>query len=792
MRQNLNMQCLDKLIKMTDRGIRKLLCSMSLAVVLTALVGCVTEDDFSVSDSNESKERFVGYVAFSIKTDASSTRATEGDVYPEGDETNPKKPPVFNKGTEDEYARSKDIRAHRAFFFNADGTYFCSSLLEPEERKGSHGHDGNDYGNAEDTYIALVKTTDYFPEDNKGKKVLVVLNADPEALDELDNAMLNTLLKKPSEALPKALQWISKKLENKYTYTEEDGESVFFTMSNSTFVSGTEIQTAIDVSKDKFKDSPEEALIPENLVTIYVERVAAKCSMKVRQYSSDGNRKEFDIAEIIEIGKEIVPMVKDKNGNYEQAGNLHIAEKPTDEEELKAYYDKLDRGILENPTEKEWRIKIENWGLNAIERNSFLFKNLVSKSWKWSEDKWSENKDFYDNWNAPDYHRSYWAVDYHYNDIENGEYNFNVYDKGKYTPNNTHQYPEQYRPGVGVDNSYEDYEGEKSEEKWSLKYLSYKDMIDTDRNDLTKSYRYSLENTFDYGEDVRVGYAPLRYGTHIILAAKLIIAGVNEEENTSNEDLYCAYGTFWKDSVDYMRYAFAKMKGSYSSYAINSDVEPWKEELREEDLKSAFNKDCKHTLYIKDGDETRPMESSDIEDYFHLFPAMIKNGDGKRFMELYENKTIFYMTKEDEENPENNQYEKFTRDQIKSLIYTYTEPVQHFSEGKMYYAIPINHNSDRPLSNEMKKVNGEVEKNEDGAPKYEYEYTENSKYDVGDFGVVRNHWYSINVNAIGSVGTSVDDPGQPIIPNDPGVEYNVALQVQILPWRVVTVDDIWL
>ena len=60
---------------------------------------------------------------------------------------------------------------------------------------------------------------------------------------------------------------------------------------------------------------------------------------------------------------------------------------------------------------------------------------------------------------------------------------------------------------------------------------------------------------------------------------------------------------------------------------------------------------------------------------------------------------------------------------------------------------------------------------------------------MGDFGVVRNHWYRLNVRTIANVGIPVDDPDQPIIP-DPEDDYYVAFEIVVLPWHIIDMGEI--
>ena len=87
-----------------------------------------------------------------------------------------------------------------------------------------------------------------------------------------------------------------------------------------------------------------------------------------------------------------------------------------------------------------------------------------------------------------------------------------------------------------------------------------------------------------------------------------------------------------------------------------------------------------------------------------------------------------------------------------------------FTDGKMYYSISIEH-----------FLNPDYTKNHATTP-----------FIVGDFGVVRNHWYQVTVTDIKHVGTGVFKDDEPIVPHDdPSTRY-LAAQINILAWQTVT------
>lgn len=86
---------------------------------------------------------------------------------------------------------------------------------------------------------------------------------------------------------------------------------------------------------------------------------------------------------------------------------------------------------------------------------------------------------------------------------------------------------------------------------------------------------------------------------------------------------------------------------------------------------------------------------------------------------------------------------------------------EFYNEGRMYYNIPIEH----------LRGTGTFAKN---------------SYEEADYGVVRNHWYNLDVTAIANLGHAVAVPDEPIVPSDQDTKkYFVAAQINILSWKVV-------
>lgn len=83
-----------------------------------------------------------------------------------------------------------------------------------------------------------------------------------------------------------------------------------------------------------------------------------------------------------------------------------------------------------------------------------------------------------------------------------------------------------------------------------------------------------------------------------------------------------------------------------------------------------------------------------------------------------------------------------------------------YKNGMMYYCIPIQHLNNH--STETTHTNC-----------------------TGEYGVVRNHWYQVEVGNITSLGKGVYDPAELIVPNDDEKEFFLAAKLYILSWHKV-------
>lgn len=104
---------------------------------------------------------------------------------------------------------------------------------------------------------------------------------------------------------------------------------------------------------------------------------------------------------------------------------------------------------------------------------------------------------------------------------------------------------------------------------------------------------------------------------------------------------------------------------------------------------------------------------------------------------------------------------------------------QMYAEGACYYSIPVQHlrfEGDATNPNKNKNVT---------ANDFDWKVVR-----PGDFGLVRNHLYTINVTGIKGLATGVSDVDAPIVPPMDEDEYYVSYKVNILKWAVVPEQDV--
>ena len=376
----------------------------------------------------------------------------------------------------------------------------------------------------------------------------------------------------------------------------------------------------------------------------------------------------------------------------------------------------------------KWAVKILGWDVSGLEKTTYWFKNLYDgtnfTSFSYPEAVMS-TKDF-GKWAFAAGMKGGW------NDVSRVRSYWAVdphYNAA------TDFYPTQYRYD-GTNKSVLKKEGGKNIP--ALEYKSYEDLADyTDDEAGLAKYRYSLENTFgnyDWlntitdntyefsGDDYKLA------DTHILIKAQLLLGTTVGADPSVQTDIYYYDNCYWTDEDQLLDKMIEELIYTYASTGLYYGTE--------------------HTpLLTKENAKTAGL--------FEIVSAKgVEHADGRVMLQLKDEKQLYTKVGENYSKITN---EALIADNDRNLV-----TAKHYNNGYMYYAIPVQHLAG------IDNIGDET------------------KYNIGSFGVVRNHWYKATVTNISNPGTPVDDPTQPIIPdNDPDENGYASFQIQIIPWRVV-------
>lgn len=635
----------------------------------------------------------------------------------------------FNKGTADERAVIDNPESNRVLFFGSDGAWLGSARLKKPSVSTV----------SSDVYVARRPAETGF---SLPAYALVVLNGDPARLDALDG----DLAKAGVAAVKTVLGYLNE-------VDTDDPESLamydgYFTMSSAVWRAEDSdeiaVLTPLDPDGPVFYETEEEAVLPEHLTTFYVERLLAKFTL-VFSDPDEGNKR-----------------FSEYKGRFLVKGSNQL--------KVRRYY--LAPAGASRDVMTGWRVNIVNWGLNGLEKDTYLLKNLVAEPGAGYPAGWKIPGNFYVGWNAPTLKRSYWALDPNYSGGS---------------------YPEQYRLALDVDgvkaattntiysDDWSESAGLKKDE-YTLIYKPYNAFTDISDN------KYSLENTFDAAvlSEQDVNTQPwLRSGTHILLTAQLLFDEFDKDvdltgtepgfigaSGTKVTDKYFSNGLWWTGEALKQQAVATLMTNLYynkkgDDYRIRNVLGTGYVDFINTD-EHMLNDDV--PVAVIENGQVKPLRHEDLPEiadkYFTFAPAFIKGGDGWVTLKKKDGVDLYaYYTRYEEGGRQVDYIQEgkpLSDEQLAAYIYRFTNLAKHFSEGRMYYAVPIRHN---------------LESNS-------FENSPVTRVRTGDYGVVRNSWYRLTITSIERPGTPVDDPDQPIIPNPEPDDRSLGVEVEVIPWHV--------
>lgn len=169
--------------------------------------------------------------------------------------------------------------------------------------------------------------------------------------------------------------------------------------------------------------------------------------------------------------------------------------------------------------------------------------------------------------------------------------------------------------------------------------------------------------------------------------------------------------------------------------------------------------------------------TDDIKYYLDLIPAEISGGDGQRLIAPHEDwmgkQYRYYLapvTHDDQGNEKMDEDKavEISFNHLVALIHKIIGPIDVYTEGKMYFSVPIPHR----INSFSSTSNREAWRN------------------FGAFSIVRNNWYNVQVTELTRMGTPVDDLDQPIVPVMDIKRSYINMGVQVLDWHEIIEDNI--
>lgn len=308
----------------------------------------------------------------------------------------------------------------------------------------------------------------------------------------------------------------------------------------------------------------------------------------------------------------------------------------------------------------------------------------------------------------------------------------------------TGNYPDQYRPA-------EDITGVKHYASMTptLSYYSYKD--------LARKYtrQYTAENTFNLnvlGDNPNATGSYLRIGSHLIIDAQMLIKDFDSQylfdtnEFFDEEGLRVTYNNtssaddkFLMDEKYWSEKAYKAYVAEYLGYFMLTA-----------DNKKIFgdNNDGNFYVYLPDNGVYRLADEYD----FTFESINIKGGDAHVKIKLADGTKLY------RHDAVTDEYREITPAQFNKLVSEHPEfYAARFNKGRMYYAVGSYHTSITP----------------------------SASLKIGDYGSVRNNWYSYSVERFTAPGIAVDDPDQKIIPNNLPQYRTISFSLEVLPWHYI-------
>lgn len=383
---------------------------------------------------------------------------------------------------------------------------------------------------------------------------------------------------------------------------------------------------------------------------------------------------------------------------------------------------------------------VENWYLNAREKEYFVSKNYtktvsgdgLGAMGAESADFNTLNAELFSGWNAPELHRSFWARSVSY-------------------------FEEDY-PNVSDDVIYN---GDKG--NFTLDYFSYNQIVngtdDKQKVGLESGKAiYALENT--------IGLNALKSATNTLaaLSSVVLVGNYTLEGYDANTTFYVRENKVYFDTEvkegDVTIYE--GLLGNKQNAILQVEV----------DTQNDKGETVKGYKYV-DGSEEDLLSIFEVYHPFGKTENAVSVGVKEKGLTETQIKAakLYYLSSGVRKPIENVEDVKA----MNSLLLANIGVMDAYKGGKAYYSIPIHHLGWQRPDNA----------NKDAAT---IDWT---KVKEGDFGIVRNHTYTINITEMGNgLAIGIFNPNQPIVPEKNKTTWYGNYQLRILSWRIVPTQNV--
>lgn len=658
-----------------------------------------------------------------------------------------------------------------------------------------------------------------------GNEAFVVLNFDCSIIDKENTTarISSTNSNVFNLARMTRSQFLSLPVKN---YKIHIGEKDYFTMSNSVCLDNNWNVNYNYYINTENVNSPQE----EPAIEAYVERLAVKYTLNFKEgtFNSGVSQPTQDELDSYDDSHTVSNFNNDGYYGWDNSTNL-----PYYMVSIKKYvtydFDSSKGGYEIKSENTNATVQVVGYGVSNLEKNSYLLKKI-------------QNQNYFSipngkTWNDPDYRRSYWSEDFNYNLSQSNKplTNANGYphqfryaletdtitslfvNNGSGYTYTQDPYFEDVTIKVNGQNRTTRYYREIGEinnqslnSNCVLGYKSFDDLKDNFQDHIcsvnegkTGNPFYSLENTY-YDAGMSTGYetsgiwtwewkrAPYSAAANLILLCKLTIDGNNNNMTVYRGQNDIFYFNLWDDKSYQESTALLNSKlgilndvmlnGGNAGFQIfdgkwDSHQRGTKETILD---KIAWNENSQLWISKTILDENDKVIKTEYEipmipQHLDLIPAELSGGDGQALIapaEKYMGKEFHYYiaphapeSTKDKPVMDQNLAVEISFNHLVGLIHKIIGPVDVFTNGYMYYALPISHNE---------KYFIESNENDHGMESWR---------SLGKIGVVRNNWYDLTVESIGSVGTPVHVTAQPIVPVMDVKRSYINMGVKLLNWH---------